>query len=143
MDAYGDAGYKSLPDKVSSCGGRAIFVTNRRTNMACLVSWRSKKLKRIVASSTTAEALATNDAIGEALYVQAVLKEMQGDWGVNILIKVYTDSKNLHKAANTSALVEDSKLRLDLAILKESILSNEFKRVYSCRGQENVGRLLD
>ena len=44
-----------------------------------------------------------------------------GDCVRNIPIKVYTDSKNLHKAANSSALVEDSKLRLDLAMLKESI----------------------
>ena len=95
-----------------------------------------------MASSTAAEALATNDAIGEALYVQAVLKEMQGDGGVNIPIKVYTDSKNLHKAANTSALVEDSKLRLDLAILKESILSKDIEEFIHVEGRKMLADCL-
>ena len=46
--------------------------------------------------------------------MEPVLKEMQGEEVVNIPIKVYTDSKNLHKVAHSSALVEDSKLRFDL-----------------------------
>ena len=87
------------------------MVANTKMNTAGLVSWRSKKLKRIVAISIAVEALAANDAIGEAAYIKAMLEEMQGKDVVDILIKVYTDSKNLHRAVNTSVLVEDSKLR--------------------------------
>ena len=65
--------------------------------------------------------LAANEVIRDALYMEAVLKEMQGGKGVQIMIRVYMDSKNLYKKAYLSALVEDSKLRLDLAILKEYI----------------------
>ena len=88
VDAYGDAGYKSLPDKMSSCGGRAILMTYTKMKTSCQVSWRSKKLKRIVVSSTAVEMLVTKETIGEAVYVKAVLKEMQGDGVVDIPINL-------------------------------------------------------
>ena len=82
MEAYRDTGYKSLLDKMLSCGGRAIVVTNAKMKM-----------------------LVTNQSIGEAMYIKAVLKETQGEGVVDIPMKVYTYSKNLNKAAYTSALV--------------------------------------
>ena len=129
IEAYGDAGHKSMPDKLASCGGRAIVVKSMRTQRASLVSWRSKRLKRIVTSSTAAEALAINDTVGEAVYIQAVLGEVLGPTEQKVPIKVFTDSKNLCKAASTSAMVEDSKLRLDLAILKESLETREIEEL--------------
>ena len=129
IEAYGDAGYKSMPDKLASCGGRAVVIKNRKTKKACLVSWRSKRLKRLVTSSTAAEVLAINDAVGEAVYIQAVLGEVFGQVEKKVPIIVHTDSKNLYKAVRTTALVEDSKLRLDLAILKESLETGEIEEL--------------
>ena len=129
IEAYGDAGHKSMPDKLASCGGRAIMIKNMKSQKACLVSWRSKRLKRIVASSTAAEVLAVNDTVGEAVYIQAVLKEVFGHREQKVLIKVYTDAKNVYRAASTTAMVEDSKLRLDLALLKESLETGEIEEL--------------
>ena len=54
------------------------MVRNKVTKAACVVSWKSQKLKRIVSSSTGAEDLAINDAVSEIVYIKAVLKEMLG-----------------------------------------------------------------
>ena len=70
IDGHGDAGYRSLPDKVSSCGGQVILITNKKTQMQCVVSWRCKKIKRVVSSSTAAEALAANDTLDEMFYIK-------------------------------------------------------------------------
>ena len=56
LQAYGDGAHKSLPDKISSCGGQVIIVSNKVRNLQCVVSWRSRKLRRVVSSSTAAEA---------------------------------------------------------------------------------------
>ena len=48
-----------------------------------------------------------------------MIKEMLREYIRTIPVKVYTDSKNLHKATNMSVLVKDSELRLDLKILKK------------------------
>ena len=57
LEGYGDAGFKSLPDKTSSCGGHVILLRNVKKNVACVLDWRSKKLKRVVSSLPAAEAL--------------------------------------------------------------------------------------
>ena len=68
---YGDAGIKSMPDKLSSVGGQVILLANTSTNMACVLSWRSKKLVRKVVSSLAGEALAIVATIGEIVYKQS------------------------------------------------------------------------
>ena len=78
IEGYGDAGYKSLPDKVSSCGGHVILLCNKIRGVSCVVNWRSRKLKRVVSSSTAAESLAINDCLDELFYVKFVLIELLG-----------------------------------------------------------------
>ena len=50
LQGYGDAGFKSLPDKVSSCGGQVVTIANKKKGVRCVVSWRSRKLRRVVSS---------------------------------------------------------------------------------------------
>ena len=79
LEGHGDAGYKSLPDKISSCGGQVVMICNKKKELKCVVSWRCRKLRRIVSSSTAAEALSSNDTLDELVYVKHVLKELLGD----------------------------------------------------------------
>ena len=95
IEGHGDAGYKSLPDKVSSCGGQVISVKNKTTGAQCVVSWRSKKLKRVVTSSTAAEAMAVNDTLDEMVYIKEVLKEALGTDAESIAMELYTDSRRV------------------------------------------------
>ena len=55
MEVYADAGFKSLPDGVSSSGGQVVLMRNSNTNATCVLNWEARKLRRIVTSSTTAE----------------------------------------------------------------------------------------
>jgi hypothetical protein len=43
---HGDAGIKSLPDKMTSCGGQVILLCNDETDKCCVLLWRSKKIIR-------------------------------------------------------------------------------------------------
>ena len=142
IDGYGDAGFRSLPDKVSSCGGSVVVIRNRVTKAACVVSWKSRKLKRVVSSSTGAEALAINDTVGEIVYIKAVLKEMLGEVVKNIPLEVYTDSKNLVQATNSKSLVEDHRLRIEVAALKESVEIGEVSKVTAVPGKEMLADCL-
>ena len=44
---------------------------------------------------------------------------------MEIPIRVYTDSKNLHRVVSTLVLVEDSRFRVDLVMSKETIGKKE------------------
>ena len=142
IEGHGDAGFKSLPDKMSSCGGRVALVRNVKTGAACVVSWRSRKLKRIVLSSTAAETLALNDTVSEIVYVKAVLKEMLGSVAEEIPMEIFTDSKNLWKAVQTTALNDDPRLRTDLAALKESLENGEVTKIHRISGKEMMADCL-
>ena len=142
IEGHGDAGYKSLPDKVSSCGGQVISVKNKTTGAQCVVSWRSKKLKRVVTSSTAAEAMAVNDTLDEMVYIKEVLKEALGRDAESISMELYTDSRNLHKSVMSTSLNENPRLRADVAKLQESLKTGELNKFNQIGGHEMLADCL-
>ena len=139
---FGDAGFKSLPDKTSSCGGQVILLCNKERGLACVLDWKTKKLKRVVSSSTAAEALAANDTLDMLVYLHSVLSELFGEVGKNIPLELATDSKNLHDDVLSSTLVENPRLRTDIAKLKESIKSRELQKFVLVAGRTMVADVL-
>lgn len=142
IEGHGDAGYKSLPDKVSSCGGQVIVVRDTQSNASCVLNWRGRKLRRIVNSSTAAEALSLVETISEAIFVKAMLKEMLGNECDQIPIEVFTDSKNVEKALSSTGMVEDPRLRVDIASMKESLENGEVAKVVHVSGKEMIADCL-
>ena len=140
--AHGDAGYKSLPDKLSSCGGYVILLHNEERDISCVISWSSKKLKRVVSSSTAAEALASNEALDELVYIKTVLCELLGDKMKNVPLHLTTDSKNLYNAVHSSTLVENARTRLDIAKVKDSLKDNELNSLILVKGKEMLADVL-
>ena len=139
---HGDAGYKSLPDKVSSCGGHVIMICNRLRGLSCVVNWRSRKLKRVVSSSTAAEALAINDCLDELFYVKCVLMELLGRQASDVPMHLFTDSKNLFDAVEKSTLIENARVRTDIAKVKESLRDKELNGWYHVSGKDMLADVL-
>ena len=106
--AHGDAGVKSMPVKQTSVGGSVVIICDRTNNRACVVSWRARRLKRKVASSTAGEAMATLDTIGEVVYLKAVLKEIFGTQVENIPVVIASDSQNVCKAVYSTSQIEEA-----------------------------------
>ena len=125
MEVYADAGFKSLPDKVSSCGGQVVFMRNSQTSASCVLSWKARKLRRIVTSSTAAETLASNEAVSEVIFLKALLGEIFGSCITEIPVNLYTDSKNVLKTVHSTSMADDPRLRTEIACLKESIEKKE------------------
>ena len=118
---YGDAGVRSMPDKIGSVGGKVILLVNPKKESACVLNWRSKKLNRVIISSLAGEALACTATIGEMVYVKAIFHQIYGDIMNNVPVIIFTDSKNLHQAVYSSSLVDDPWLIPDIAIIKEAL----------------------
>ena len=142
IEGYGDAGFRSLPDKTSSCGGSVLMITNKVANKSSVLNWRSNKIKRVVSSSTAAEALAANAVLDEMVYIKFVLRELLGDVVDNIPLHLVTDSKNLHDAVLSSTLVENPRLRTDIAKVKESLKEKELQDFSLVKGKEMIADVL-
>ena len=131
---YADAGIKSMPDKISSVGGQVILIANNKKQVACVLSWRSKKLVRKVVSSLAGEALALHAAIGEMVYTKSIFNQIYGDTVDAVPVVMFTDSRNLYQSIHSTSLVEDSWLIPDIAIIKEALENGTvscFRRVAS------------
>ena len=140
--AYGDAGFKNLPDNTSSCAGYVTLLCNENKNAACVSNWKSRKLRRVVSSSTAAEALSANEALDDAVYLKAFLMEMFGVIASAIPIKLRTDSKNLHNAVISSTLAENPRMRVDISKLKESLKKEELKEFTHVCGKKMLANVL-
>ena len=139
---HGDAGIKSLPDKISSVGGSVIMLANKKTEKVCVLSWRSKKLVRKVISSLAGEALAMNDTIGEVVYNKAILRQIYGPRVDSVPVIILTDSNNLYKAVYSTSLVEDARLIPDIAVAQEAIEQGIVMEVRKVEGKEMIANCL-
>ena len=104
---YGDAGVKSLPDKLSSCGGQVIMLVNKRKKKVCIINWKSKKIVRRVVSFLAAEALALVAVMGTCEYFMPIV--------------LYTDTRNLSRAVHSTNQVEDDWLMVDVVAVKDAL----------------------
>ena len=107
-----------------------------------VLSWRAKKIRRVVNSSLAGEALAIVDTIGEIVYMKSMLKHIFGDRVERMPVIVMTDSQNLYAAVHSSSLVEDAWLIPDIACIQQALdngLVTELKKV---RGEEMMANCL-
>ena len=118
--AYTDASFANLKNGGSQ-GSYLIFLVGEN-GLCNLLSWQSKKLKRVARSSLTAETLAMLDGVEASLYIRDLFKELYGHY---LPIEVFTDNKSLIDALKSSKYVNEKRLRIDIAALKECISKNQ------------------
>lgn len=139
---HGDAGIKSMPDKITSVGGHVILLCNTETSKCCVLLWRSKKIVRKVTSSLAGETLAMVATVGEIVYTKAILRQIFGRRVEAIPTIVVTDSKNLTESVNSTSLVDDPWLRTDIAAIQEAIENGTISTVRRVSSKEMLANCL-
>ena len=139
---FGDAGIKSMPDKMTSIGGLVVLIYNRVTHATAVLSWRSKKLRRKVTSSLAGECYAMIGIIGELAYTKAVLAQIYGTRMQSIPTIVVTDCKNLEESVHSSSLVEDRWLITDIAAIKEALETKEVTEIRRVPSEKMIANCL-
>ena len=117
---FSDASFKNLFNGASQ-GGYIVFIKRRDSPNATPLLWKSKKLKRIVRSTLFAETYALLDAIDDCIFVRRLTAQLLGVEDDDIIIKCYTDSKTLVDNSVSDKLVDDKRLRDEIACLKETL----------------------
>ena len=117
--------------------GYAIFAENN--GKVCSLEWKSGKIKRIVKSTLAAEALALSEGIGEAMFLQRILRELLGRPPT---ITAYTDSKGLVNQLHSTKLVLEKILRIDIGIIKQMLEREEIEEVKWCPTEEQPADVL-
>ena len=124
---YSDASYGNLPDGASQ-GGHIIFLCDSDGKCAP-ITWSSTKIKRIARSTLATECLALQDATDAAYLISSLVSEMLYSSEKLIDIVAKTDSKGLHSALLSTKAVQDKRLRVDIAYLKQLLEWQELEKV--------------
>ena len=92
---------------------------------------QTRKLKRVVKSTLTAETLALQEVIEAAIMIKAMFLEILNvDAHNQILpIKCVTDSKSLHDAVYSTKTLTEKWLKIELCAIRESLEKQEIHSV--------------
>ena len=139
---YADASYANLPDKKSSGRGYVIFLYSR--GKACVLTWQSNKVKRVVHSTFAAETLSLVDALGDAIYLKTLLSELLYNSSSIKIIPIIgiIDNKQLHDSIYSTKSADDKRLRIDLAEIQEMLEKGEVTQIKWVPTQDNISDCL-
>ena len=119
--AYSDASYANLPDGGSQ-GGYIVFLADKQQNVSP-ITWSSRKLRRICRSTITAETMATLDTIDVCAWLVHMFREVYDADVLQTIIR--TDNMSSYQAINSTTSVEEKRLRVDIAAIRECINNKE------------------
>ena len=120
--AYSDATYNSLPDG-SSQGGIVVFLLGENGRVAP-ISWQSRKLTRVTKSPLASETLALSEAADSGFLIASMIQEIFRLASLP-MVKCFTDNGSLTETLQTSKIVCDKRLRVDIARLREMVEEEE------------------
>ena len=116
-----DASHRSSGN-LFAVGGHVVMIQNKETLAAAVIHWSSKKIERIVHSSSAAETLAMQKMFSTIYLVRRILSEMCGNRVNALQCVALTDNQglfsNIHHLKCTS---EDYRLHSDIIELRQSI----------------------
>ena len=117
---YSDASLNNL-QKGGSQGGYLIFVTGAN-QLATLLTWSSKRLKRVVRSTIESETLALAEGLEHCIYITRIFKLLLNLEAIEIECRC--DNKSLCTAVHSEREVHNKRLALEIYNLKH-LISNE------------------
>ena len=130
---FSDASFANLKCGGSQ-GGLLVFLQGRNGKYM-LLAWQSRKLKRVVKSTLTAETLALQEVIEAAIMIKTMFLEILNvDAHNQILpIKCVNESNSLHDAVYSTKTLTEKRLKTELCGIRESLDKQEIHSViYVC-----------
>ena len=129
--AYSDASHANLSDGCASAGGFVVFLVGEN-HQSCPLYWESKKIKRVVKSTLSAETLAATEAVDMAYYLGYILSQVLYNADNNVIpIELVVDNYSLYENVYSTKNVTEKRLRIDLAILKQMIHEGDLKILWT------------
>ena len=116
IEGYADASFANLQGGKSQ-GGFIIFLVDTN-GKRCPILWQSRAIRRVVKSTLAAETLSLVECAENGVYLSLILKELTG---TKVDVKCFVDNKSLVDSIHSSKSVDDRRLRVDIAVLRDMI----------------------
>ena len=121
-----DAAHANLPNGGSQ-GGFLVFIEGNE-RLSPLV-WRSKKLDRVTKSPLASEAMSFAEAADAGYLISEMIKEVCGR-STKVEINCFSDSKSLKDHLESSNIISDLRLKVDMARMQEMVELKEIQIIW-------------
>ena len=125
IECFSDASFGNLSDGGSQ-GGFVIFLRDGE-GRRCPIYWQSRRLRRVVKSTLSAETLVLVECAEAASYLGRIIGDITKCRP--LAVHCYVDNRSLVEALDSSHSVEDRRLRIDIALLKDMLSRGEITSV--------------
>ena len=119
---FADASFANLEGGASQ-GGHLVFLVGENGGMSIL-SWSSKKLDRVVNSTSAAETMSLLKGFEAGYLLKTTVGNLISN-GLDLNVDMYTDCKNLKQVVNNSKNIDNKRLKIDVCTLRDHLLKKE------------------
>ena len=139
---FSDAAFANLKNG-SSQGGFIIFLCKSDKNYAP-ISWKSRKIQRVVRSTLAAETLAMKEALEECFIIRSMLLEIYKRDAKSGLFAIYcyTDSKLLLESVHSTKTLKEKRLKVDVCVILEMLEKKEIESINWCPSNRQLADCL-
>ena len=111
--------YASLGNIIEGLGSTSAYTVwiMDKTRNCCPIEWNAHKIKTVVRSTLAAEMLSLGEGLEAGLYYRQMLEETLELDFKTINIEAYVDNKSVTEAVSSTRMVEDKRLRVDIATI--------------------------
>ena len=138
---FTDASLGNINNGTGSTESNIIWIVDCE-NKFCPIAWQANKIKRVVRSTIAAEALSLQDGLESSVYHRKILEDILGLEKKTIPIIAYVDNKSVVEAVHSTKLVDDKRLRIDIAAIIESLESGEIRDIKWCPGEKQLANCM-
>ena len=131
---FTDASLCNINGGTGSTAARIVWLMDCY-GKCCPLSWHANKIKRVVRSTIAAEALSLQEELECGFYYRKIFEDILGISNKTIPIIAYVDNKSVIEAVYSTKLVDDKRLRIDIAAISESLSRDEVSEIKWCPGK--------
>ena len=138
---FTDASLCNINDGTGSTGGHIVWLVDCH-GKCCPLFWHAGKIKRVVRSTIAAETLSLQEGLECSFYYRKMIENILGIPDKTIPIIAYVDNKSVIEAVYSTKLVDDKRLRVDIAAISECLARNEICEIKWCPGKVHLADCL-
>ena len=137
---FSDAAFANLKNG----GSQGAFIIFLYENKYAPITWTSRKLKRVVKSTLSAEKLALEESLETCFMVKSLLVELISKDNYQNIIPTcpYTDYKSLNDTINSTKTLPEKQLQKNICIIRETIEKQEVKQITWCDSRSQLADCL-
>ena len=141
MLVFTDASLGNINNGTGSTGAHIIWLIDNEGN-CCPITWQANKIRRVVRSTIAAEALSLQEGLEAGYYYRKMVEDMLNIQPKTIPIIAYIDNKSVLEAVYSTRLVDDKRLRVDIAAIQELLQDGSVSEVKWCPGKVQLANCM-